>query len=444
MGQINRKGGGGRELLVGPEADRPAGGSDLYYFAVDTGRLWRWSAAGWALAGLLLLTPVSRPELIGIGDSITYGDQVGGPAGSWLGQLARTRGWQPVVNAGVNGSTLARGGTAPMVDRWSQAVPAGYGGHVTLFGGTNDYDQDLPLGVPGGTDPATIHGALLVMGRALLDRGPLTLHFLTPLWRGDAGRTEGTRRGTPGYTLEQVRQAIRTVGAQLARERPGRVSVIDLGHELWDAAQSAAYMGADLLHPNAAGHALMAQHLAARLDVADASTTDPFDLRSLADGSVHGIEGWQVLSGSGVMAGGALTVDADFLDGPGVIHLVGTPRPVRVRALVGENTILKAFLDAETNRSIGAWLFEGKPFFGEIDGSSVDTWHTGAPLPAGHCWIEIERVGGTLSLRAWPENGVRPVAATYSRADIALDADAIGFADTGTDDAHIKQIILET
>lgn len=205
------------------------------------------------------------PAFIAIGDSIT--SEVSAPGQMWPNHLARLRGWTLVSNAAVSGATLSRGpgGQFPLVDSFRSSLPEGFGGHVILLAGTNDYKLEKVLGRAGDTDPTTVYGALLTIGRGVLGGTRGTLHLCTPLWRGDAGQTEGTRRGSPAYTLQDVRQAVRYTAKRLASEFPGRVQLLDSGADLWYTMQSPGLMGPDRLHPTLAGQEAIAEYLAGHL-----------------------------------------------------------------------------------------------------------------------------------------------------------------------------------
>lgn len=138
------------------------------------------------------------PTLIAGWDSLTYGDEAGGPSAAWPVHLAAARNWTLLTNAGMNGSTLANGTNSsnPVVNRYATAVPADYDGHVVEFAGTNDYTAALPLGTPGTTNPGTVYGASLVSGRGILNRGPCFLHRVTPPGVEISLRGRGTAPGT--------------------------------------------------------------------------------------------------------------------------------------------------------------------------------------------------------------------------------------------------------
>lgn len=386
--------------------------------------------------------PTASAHLVALGDSTTYGDQAGGPANAWPGQLAALRNWTLDANAGINGSSVSTGGTAPLVGRWQDSVPSGYDGHVTVLIGTNDYGGGLPLGTPGSTDTGTIYGALLVTGRGVLGRGPCLLHLLTPTWRGDSGHAEGTRLGSsPSYTLEQARQAVRDVAAQLRREFPGRAQLLDTGRTLTDYLQDSTYMGPDQVHFTPAGHTLLAQHLAMHLSGEDGAAPPAATLpltvafAALSAGGLNGQAGWTTYSGTATVAGSGLSLSAPFDSGArGVLR--GAPSGTTAVAgrwapAAGETgTILRAFHQLSNNAAICAWSYKGGIDWGIIQGSTVTNWiGAGGPQLAADTAVEVARTGSGLELRYWnAATGSRPSAAQFTHADPGFTADAAGFS----------------
>ncbi|SMB85762.1 hypothetical protein [Deinococcus hopiensis] len=407
---------------------------------------------------------VGTAEMIGIGDSIMRGYLAGDNAGSWLNKLAALRGCS-VINGGVDGSTVAVGGTDPMVSRYPTLVPLGFGGHVFDMGGANDFDQNLPLGVPGSTDTSTIYGASLVMGRGTLNRGPCFYHVCTPLWRGDYA--EGTRRGTGfTYTMEMVRQAKRDVAAQLMREFPGRVELIETGRDLapWLSGPG-GFMNSDNLHPTGSGDTLIAQYVDMRATGASGTVLPPPTpnySRTFADlsaGNLSGREGWIVYGESGTVTASGLEVAAPFDTQPrGILHALpeGVTR-VAMRfttanflASPGNGVMLRAFHRLSDNRAICIWVYKAaanptaRLDAGILQGTNVTTTFIGAngpDIPSNDVWVEVQRGGGQMELRMWDAgSGVRPASATATVADDPMVADAFGISTIGSGTRLVKSI----
>lgn len=130
-------------------------------------------------------------------------------------------------------------------------------GLIVVAGGTNDWRyQWTPLGTNADRTTGTFHGALHVLAAGLVAKYPeAQLVFCTPIKRGTIGPTETNENGE---TLQQYRDAIFTVCGDYD------IPVCDQwalsGIEPHVPENLAAYVP-DGTHPNAAGHALMADVL---------------------------------------------------------------------------------------------------------------------------------------------------------------------------------------
>lgn len=209
------------------------------------------------------------PTLIAIGDSITYGALAGGPEFAWPKKLCELMGWTLIKNAGVPGIRLVGG----VATNWRETIGNDKPGHITLMLGTNDYNGMVALGAPGSTDGNTYYGALRNTAVGILDLLPQSvLYLMTPMWRTDI--PENNRWA--GYTMEQIRQAVRDVAAALRREYGDRAQLIDIGRDLRDyMLDGTNYMDPDNLHPNAAGHTLMGQYLSQHVYAPAGATATP-------------------------------------------------------------------------------------------------------------------------------------------------------------------------
>jgi len=206
------------------------------------------------LVGMGMLAAGSSRTLVTFGDSLTDGGDVARP---WPAELAsRLPRGVAVVNAGISGNRLLRGGMgASGLDRFEKDVLARSRVRwVTVLEGTND------LGFAGSVEPGTAAptaAELIGAYRQLIDRAHAAE---LKIYGGTLPPFEGTT--TPGYFTpekEVVRQAvnawIRTSGAFDA--------VIDFDQVLRDPAHPARLLPAfdsdDHLHPSAAGHRAMAR-----------------------------------------------------------------------------------------------------------------------------------------------------------------------------------------
>lgn len=375
----------------------------------------------------------TEPRLVALGDSITQDDAAPNASRKWVNQLTALRSWTLDANGGINGSSVATGGGTPLVNRWQNSVPANYDGHVTILIGTNDWNNNLPLGLPGSTDPASIYGALLTTARGVLGRGPLvTLHLLTPTWRG-----EEPGRNTAGYTLEQVRQAVRDVAGQVEREFPGQVQLVDIGRGLtdWLSAPNSAYLQNDRLHPAPAGDDLIAAYLGMNLAGVAAVITPPSTLyarmfSALAAGPLAGQDGWTVASGNYSVTASGLAVNAPFDTAVvGAQHDQGAGTRARIR--VASGAAMLRFRMQPGGQYYAVYALKtptgptGLPYaldFALISGSSVQSWGPSqsgtpiTPLPAFPYWMEIEQLASSLNVRVWADGAARPSSPTLTNA----------------------------
>ncbi|GGR34178.1 SGNH/GDSL hydrolase family protein [Deinococcus ruber] len=380
--------------------------------------------------------PATTPELIVVSDSIGNGYiSAGGGShvATWPAQLAAIRIWT-LSNASIDGSTLATGtgSSNPMATRALTAVLAGYTGHVALMGGINDYGTNLPLGAPGSTDSTTVYGALLVTARGILGRSStLTLHLITPLRCAN----EGTLNSA-GYTPEMLRQAVRDVAMQVAREFPGQVQLLDAGRDLYDyMAAGSAYMEAAGTHPLAAGYTLMAQHFAMQFSGVNGTVAGYSRVFStLTAGTLDGQDGWAVSGGTATVSSSGVSVGADYAAvARSTLHtLPSGTTTVALRSAIttatGQGIVLRAFHRLSDDRAICAWTVSGKLDGGILQGSTVSSWiGASGPILPSDAWIEVKRTGGQIEFRVWDAvSGSRPSSATYTHADDGMVGDSFG------------------
>ncbi len=207
--------------------------------------------------------PWSSRSAVFVGDSITAGS---GTAKIYYSFLEEALGFDSVTAMGVGGSCISAAsdygtGNQPLINRY-QNIPST--DLIVIFMGTNDYGHETPLGNVGDTQDGTFYGALNVIIPALVAKHPSSkLVFVTPLHRygfgtskilGTSFTSDDVANGV-GATLGDYVDALKTVCAN------NGVSVIDLYTECTldpsGAEVRAAYMP-DGLHPNAAGHEVIA------------------------------------------------------------------------------------------------------------------------------------------------------------------------------------------
>jgi len=198
-----------------------------------------------------------------VGDSITAGS---GTTKIYYEYLEESLGFDSVTPMGVAGSCISAASdygqsNQPLIGRYEDIPSADL---IVIFMGTNDYGHETPLGSVGDTKDGTFYGALNTIVPALVAKHTSSkIVFVTPLHRYGFGTskilgTQFTYDNIPngvGATLGDYVNALKMVCAN------NGVTVIDLYTECTldpsGAEVRAAYMP-DGLHPNAAGHEVIA------------------------------------------------------------------------------------------------------------------------------------------------------------------------------------------
>jgi lysophospholipase L1-like esterase len=131
---------------------------------------------------------------------------------------------------------------------------------ITVFGGTNDWaNPSCPLGVMGDTDGSiSLYGAIYTTINSLITRFPTkTIAVFTPLPRNDGTNTPWMAN-SQGYKLSDVADAVINVANHFS------IPVLDLYRKSnmypWNTSFETALMP-DGLHPNAAGHQILADKI---------------------------------------------------------------------------------------------------------------------------------------------------------------------------------------
>jgi lysophospholipase L1-like esterase len=223
---------------------------------------------GLVLAGVLLvrhlpavgvLAASGSSTLVTFGDSLTEGGEVSHPWPEVLaGRLRAARGKRriAVVNAGISGNRLLRGGMgASGLDRFERDVLARPGVRwVTVLEGTND------LGFAGSVEPMTpLPTAEELIGayRRLIERAHAAG---LEIYGGTLPPFEGTT--TAGYFTPEKEAIRQTVNAWI-RTSGAFDAVIDFDRAIRDPGRPSrmlpGYDTGDHLHPNDAGHRAMAE-----------------------------------------------------------------------------------------------------------------------------------------------------------------------------------------
>lgn len=196
-----------------------------------------------------------------LGDSITEGHGTSGAEHIFLNVLGKASGMREVVNYGIGGTRIARQQHMDPSSRWDldfcmrvEELPDD-ADIVVVFGGTNDFGHgDAPIGTFADRSPETFHGACHYLMNRLCERYfDKTVVVMTPLHRlGE----EDSRDGRP--PLGGFVQIIRDTAEYYA------IPVLDLYKTSRIQPSVPVIQQAycpDGLHPNDAGHLLIAGQL---------------------------------------------------------------------------------------------------------------------------------------------------------------------------------------
>lgn len=200
-----------------------------------------------------------------LGDSITAGHGTTGVRARFVSLLMSEYGAKLVRNYGISGTRIARQscdgeGSAAYCDRYVKMEDDA--DIVIVFGGTNDYGHgDAEIGADGDCCPTTFRGACSLLMRGLIEKYPgAQLVFVTPTHR--AGEDIPSTRAPHGLPLVRYVDIIKETARRYS------IPVLDLyamGGIVPDVEANKKRYCPDGLHPNDAGHILIAAKIAAFL-----------------------------------------------------------------------------------------------------------------------------------------------------------------------------------
>lgn len=204
-----------------------------------------------------------------VGDSITYG--VNTSQGNIYYQILNDMiGFSNVYADGVAGScysATSNYGTSitPIVNRWSN-IPTDRD-LIVIFAGTNDYGHNTPLGTIADTTDVSFYGAMSVVINGILEANPSgRLVLFTPLHRynyTDGAYPNDTQPNGQGHTLKDYVDAIKDIAEMYGVPIVDLFSTACLNPRI--SAIKTNYV-TDGLHPNSAGHHLLAERIAPLLE----------------------------------------------------------------------------------------------------------------------------------------------------------------------------------
>lgn len=201
-----------------------------------------------------------------LGDSITEGVGVADPANTFHQRLKRSAGLAEARNYGVGGTRIAPQHKMSDIEQWdldflmrADAMDPD-ADMIVVFGGTNDYGHgDAPVGSIDDRTPYSFCGALHVLIRKLYDMYPgKTIVFMTPTHRLNESSPRGDGYKAPTLPLSGYVDVIKDVCRHYA------IPVLDLfavSSIQPDVESQMRLFMPDGLHPNDAGHAIIASRL---------------------------------------------------------------------------------------------------------------------------------------------------------------------------------------
>lgn len=196
-----------------------------------------------------------------LGDSITQGYAATKPEFMYHAVIKEQEGLAEARNYGISGTRIAMEDDKDTTAYVSRYVKMDDDADIiVVFGGTNDYGHGIaPLGEPGDRVGTTFYGAMNLLTEGLINKYPTaTIIFLTPTPRSYPSHAADNTRSFCGATLKEYADIIKEVAASHS------IPVLDLlamyGCDPNIEAHRAAYMP-DGLHPNDAGHAVLASKI---------------------------------------------------------------------------------------------------------------------------------------------------------------------------------------
>lgn len=196
-----------------------------------------------------------------LGDSITYGLSATKPYPIVIQEKTAC----VSVNYGISGNSLAKAGSNGQENAQTNPMCIRYANmsddldYIVVFGGSNDYDYQIPLGNENSTNIEEFNGALNTLITGLIEKYPgKPLLFLTPLYR--------TLNLETGYKFMDYVNAIKSRCAYYSipcfnlTDNSTIKSLIDTINQKY-------YANQDRLHPNDDGHKILARIIQHHLEI---------------------------------------------------------------------------------------------------------------------------------------------------------------------------------
>ncbi len=249
--------------LEGMIEEGTVNGKECYKYTLNDGTAYWLVENNEVTVGLDSWIPKEFPwkdsNVVFVGDSITYGV---GTTKSYHQYLNDLNEFSSITHMGIAGSCISAESdygisNTPLINRWHTIPNADL---IVIFMGTNDYGHETPLGSINDTSDTSFYGALDVVVNGIRNAYPNSqLVFVTPLHRYGFGTSKilGTQFASDdkpngvGATLGDYVDAIKAVCGKYS------LPVIDLFTECTLDPKDKNYYP-DGLHPNAAGHDIIA------------------------------------------------------------------------------------------------------------------------------------------------------------------------------------------
>ncbi len=211
---------------------------------------------------------LKNKKIVFLGDSITEGVGVANPENRFVDRIAKQTG-AICKNFGISGTRIAKQTVPSENSNWDKdfisRVPEldGDADIVVVFGGTNDWGHgDAKLGSFDNRDPYTFYGGLHTLYTMLIEKYPASqIVILTPLHRNNeleyVSREDMPQANKP-YILKDYVEVIRQMAEYYS------IPVLDMyktsGIQPAIPVITETYIP-DGLHPNDAGHKLLANRI---------------------------------------------------------------------------------------------------------------------------------------------------------------------------------------
>ena len=208
-------------------------------------------------------------KYITFGDSITWYNDNGRIGYQTL--MKAKLGLNSYQNEGVSGASISTASSShsytPIVTKVLTYASGSLDNYdlVSVFGGTNDYTFNTPLGTLGtigdsNFDNTTFYGAYRTIIEHILDLKPtIRLILINPLQRNRDGLNSWTTQNTAGHTLKDYADAVKNVAELYG------LPVVDLFYESGFNSQTLSTYTSDGLHPNNTGYVRLANCIMGKL-----------------------------------------------------------------------------------------------------------------------------------------------------------------------------------